>query len=322
VRAIRIHETGGRELLRVDDVEEPTPGPGELVVELEAAGVNFVDVYHREGLYPRTLPTTLGLEGAGVVRAVGDDRTGFQVGDRVAWADVAGSYAELVLVPAQRAVPVPADVEGRTAAAVMLQGMTAQFLSNSTYRLGSDDTALVYAAAGGVGRLLVQFAKRRDARVLACTSTQDKAELVRELGADEVILYRDVDVPTTVRELTGGEGVDVVYDSVGADTFDDSLDCLKPRGMMVLFGQSSGPVAPFDIQMLARKGSLFLTRPTLFTHIAAADELQWRANAVFELVLSDLLDIHVHASYPLPETARAHEVLESGTSTGKLLLLP
>jgi NADPH:quinone reductase len=322
VRAIRIHQHGGPEVLTIDDVDDPTPGPGELLVEVAAAGVNYIDTYHREGLYPQTLPMVPGLEGAGTVRSVGEGVDTVKVGDRVAWADVAGSYAELAAVSADRTVVVPPDVDAETAAALLLQGMTAHYLSSSTYKLGSDDVALVYAAAGGVGRLLVQLAKRRDARVLACTSTPAKADQVRELGADEVILYRDVDLPEVVADLTDGEGVDVVYDSVGADTFETSLDCLKPRGLMVLYGQSSGPVPPVDLQILARKGSLYVTRPTLFSYVPTHDELEWRAGSLFELVRSGQLDVLVHDRYPLDEAARAHTDLQSGATAGKLLLIP
>ena len=322
MRAIRIQEHGGPQVLAIEELDDPSPGPGELLVEVEAAGVNYIDTYHRKGLYPQTLPMTPGLEGAGTVRAVGDGVDTLEVGDRVAWADVIGSYAELAVVPVDRAVAVPAGIDTELAAALMLQGMTAHYLSSSTYKLGHDDTALVYAAAGGVGRLLVQLAKRRDARVLACTSTPDKAEQVRTLGADEVILYRDVDLPEVVADLTDGEGVDVVYDSVGADTFEISLDCLRPRGLMVLYGQSSGPVPAVDLQILARKGSLYVTRPTLFSYVPTHDELEWRAGSLFELVRSGQLDVLVHERYPLDEAARAHTDLQSGTTPGKLLLIP
>ncbi len=322
MQAIRVHEPGGPQVLRVDDVDDPTPGPGEVQVEVAAAGVNFVDTYQRSGRYPLDLPVTPGLEGAGTVTSVGEGVDTPRVGQRVAWADGMGSYAELVTLRAERTVPVPDGVDDVTAAALPLQGMTAHYLASSTYRLGPDDTALVYAAAGGVGRLLVQLAKQRGATVLACTSTPEKAEQVRELGADEVILYRDRDVVAAVEELTAGHGVDVVYDSVGADTFDGSLDCLKPRGMMVLYGQSSGPVPPIDLQLLNRKGSLFATRPSLGAYTATHDELEWRAGALFELVRSGALAVHVHDRYPLADAQRAHEDLESGTTAGKLLLVP
>jgi NADPH:quinone reductase len=322
VRAIRMATTGGPDVLTLEDVASPEPGPGELLVEVAAAGVNFIDTYQRSGLYPLPLPTGLGSEGAGTVVGVGEGVTDRQVGDRVAWASALGSYAEQVVVAADRTVRVPAATDPEVAAALMLQGMTAHYLANSTYTLRRDDTALVYAAAGGVGRLLVQLAKRRGARVLACTSTDAKAQGVRRLGADEVILYRDVDLREAVAELTGGQGVDVVYDSVGKDTFEVSLDCLKPRGLMVLYGASSGPVPPIDLQVLNRKGSLYVTRPNLANYVATPDELEWRAGALFDLVAGGQLEVAIHQRYPLEDAAQAHRDLASGTTSGKLLLLP
>ncbi len=320
--AIRFEQTGGPEVLSLTTLEDPEPGPTQIVVEVAAAGVNFIDTYHRSGLYPVDLPSGLGGEGAGTVIAVGEDVSALQVGDRVAWSEGMGSYATRVALEADRVVPVPDDLDLEIAAAVMLQGMTAHYLCHSTATLGSDHTVLVYAAAGGVGRLLVQLAKRRGARVLACTSTQAKADAVRALGADEVILYRDVDVPTTVRDLTDQHGVDVVYDSVGADTWEDSLDSLRPRGLCVFFGNASGPVPPLELRTLAQKGSLFTTRPTLFHHIATHDELTWRATSLFDLIRDGQLDVLIHERYPLAEAARAHTDLQSGTTTGKLLLIP
>ncbi|MFA9430835.1 quinone oxidoreductase [Egicoccus sp. AB-alg2] len=322
MRAVRFHETGGPEVLQLEDVEDPRPGPGEVLVEVAAAGVNFIDTYQRSGSYPMDLPSGLGLEGSGVVRAVGEGVEHRREGERVAWTDQLGSYAQLVAVDADRTVSVPDDVDLDVAAALMLQGLTAHYLSSSTYKLGSDDTALVYAAAGGVGRLLVQLAKRREARVLACTSTDEKEAEARRLGADEVIRYRDVDIAKTVRELTDGHGVDVVYDSVGADTWESSLDSLRPRGMMVLYGASSGPVPPQDPQIFNKKGSLFFTRPTLFHHVADRDTLEWRAGALFELVGQGQLEVHVHDRYPLDQVQQAHIDLESGRTAGKLLLVP
>jgi NADPH:quinone reductase len=322
VRAIRMQTTGGPEVLAVEAVDAPTPAPDQVVVEVAAAGVNFIDTYQRTGRYPLELPTGLGLEGAGRIVTVGSEVTDRQEGDLVAWASGLGSYAEQVAVAASDTVRVPAGVDPDTAAALMLQGMTAHYLAHSTYTLRRDDTALVYAAAGGVGRLLVQLAKRRGARVLACTSTEAKAEAVRALGADEVIRYRDVDLAATVAELTAGQGVDVVYDSVGRDTFDASLDCLKPRGLMVLFGASSGPVPPVDLQVLNQKGSLYVTRPTLGHYVATSDELEWRAGALFDLVAGGQLDVAIHAHYPLAEVGQAHRDLESGTTAGKLLITP
>jgi NADPH:quinone reductase len=322
VRAIRIETNGGPEVLEVQDIDAPTPAPDEVVVEVAAAGVNFIDTYQRSGLYPSELPAGLGLEGAGTVVSIGAEVHDRQPGDRVAWSGSRGSYAEQVAVTAERTVVVPEEVPLDIAAALMLQGMTAHYLSQSTYTLGRDDTALVYAAAGGVGRLLVQLAKRRGARVLACTSTEAKAEEVRALGADEIVFYRDVDVPSTVREMTGGVGVDVVYDSVGQATFTSSLQCLRPRGLMVLFGASSGPVEPVDLQILNQHGSLYVTRPSLFHYTATPDELGWRAGALFDLVKAHQLDVKIHDRYPLEDTARAHTDLESGTTSGKLLVIP
>jgi NADPH:quinone reductase len=322
MRAVQIQETGGPEVLRTVEAAEPEPGPGEVLVEVAAAGVNFIDTYQRSGAYPLDLPQTLGMEGAGTIRAVGEGVQHRHVGERVAWWDGIGSYADLAVLKADRTVPVPTAVDDDLAAAVMLQGMTAHYLTSSTHRLSGDDTALVYAAAGGVGRLLVQLAKRRDARVLACTSTDEKEAEVRRLGADEVIRYRDVDIAETVRELTDGRGVDVVYDSVGADTFDASLRSLRPRGLMVLYGQSSGRVPPLDLQELNRLGSLFVTRPTLGHYTSTLDELEWRAGAVLDLVASGELDVRIHDRYPLDDATRAHNDLESGTTSGKLLLVP
>jgi len=321
VEAIRFGQTGGPDVLELTSSDPPAPGPRELLVDVTAAGVNFIDTYHRSGLYPLDLPSGLGLEGAGIVIEAGE-QAGFHVGARVAWADVMGSYASHVVIPDERAVPVPDEIDLDTAAAVMLQGMTAHYLCNSTVALDRDHTVLVYAAAGGVGRLLVQLAKRRGARILACTSSEAKAEEIRRLGAHEIVFYRDVDVPETVRELTDGHGVDVVYDSVGADTFEDSLRSLRPRGTMVSYGNASGPVPPTDLRTLAQHGSLFLTRPTLGHYTADHDELTWRARSLFDLLQSDQLDVLIHDRYPLAEAGRAHRDLQSGTTTGKLLLRP
>jgi NADPH:quinone reductase len=324
VRAIRLATTGDPEVLAVEDVAAPEPGRGEVLVEVAVAGVNFIDTYQRSGLYPLELPTGLGFEGAGTVTAVGDGVTDRQVGDRVAWADALGSYAEQVVVAAERAVRVPAAVDLEVAAALMLQGMTAHYLSHSTYPLGRDDTALVYAPAGGVGRLLVQLAIRRGARVIAVTSTEAKAAEARRLGADEVIRYRDEDVVISdeVRRLTGGRGVQVVYDSVGADTFEQSLRSLALRGTMVLFGQSSGKVPPVDLQVLNQHGSLYATRPSIGAYTATPDELVWRATALFDLYAAGDLDVAIHDRYPLEDAPRAHGDLTSGTTSGKLLLVP
>ena len=322
MRAVQLQEHGGPEVLRVGEVDDPRPGEGEVLVEVAAAGVNFIDTYQRSGNYPVDLPHVPGMEGAGRVVDVGPGVEEPAVGSHVAWADAPGSYAEKVVVKAERAVPVADGIDLEVAAALMLQGMTAHYLSHSTAHLGEEDTILVYAAAGGVGQLLVQLARRRGARILACTSTDEKARRVTDLGADEVIRYRDVSVPDAVEELTEGRGVDVVYDSVGADTFFDSLRCLRPRGLMVLFGQSSGPVPPIDLQELNHAGSVYATRPSLFHYVATPDELEWRATTMLDLVGTGQLDVRIHDRVPLDEAARAHEALESGTTSGKLLLVP
>jgi NADPH:quinone reductase len=324
MRAVRVHEPGSPDVLRIEDVPDPTPGSGELLVRVAAAGVNFIDTYQRSGAYPLDLPTGLGLEGAGEVVEVGDGVDEGLVGRHVAWTDQLGSYAELVTVPADRAVRVPDGVDLETAAALMLQGLTAHYLSASTYPLGRDDTALVYAAAGGVGRLLSQLALRRGARVIGLTSTDEKEAEVRRLGVEDVIRYRDegVVISDEARRLTDGRGVQVVYDSVGADTFDQSLRSLALRGMLVLFGQSSGKVPPVDLQTLNQHGSLYVTRPSLNAYSSTSDELTWRAGALFELVAGGELDVAVHERYPLEDVARAHADLTSGTTSGKLLLVP
>lgn len=322
MRAIQLTTHGGPEVLGVAEVPDPQPGPDEVLVEVAAAGVNFIDTYQRSGAYDIDLPGGLGLEGAGTVVAVGAKVSTRQVGDVVAWAGTRGSYAEQVAVPAGRCVRVPDGVSAEDAAAVMLQGMTAHYLTHSTSALRTGDEVLVYAAAGGVGRLLVQLALRRGARVIAATSTPEKAEMVRALGADEVLLYREVDVAAQVRKLTGGSGVDVVYDSVGQATFEASLNSLRPRGLMVLYGASSGPVPPVDLQVLNRHGSLFATRPSLFHHIATTDELEWRATSLFDLLRRGDLELEVHRRYSLAKTAEAHRDLEAGTTTGKLLVIP
>jgi len=320
MRAVRFSAHGGSEVLEVVDVTAPTPGPGQLLVDVEVAGVNFIDTYHRTGLYPLPLPSGLGLEAVGTVIAVGDGVTDRSVGQRVAWADQLGSYAQQHAVAATRTVVLPDGLDAGTACALMLQGMTAHYLTFSTFPLGKEHTALVFAAAGGVGRILVQLAVQRGARVLACTSTPEKAEAVRALGAHEVIAYRDVDVAATVRELTGGHGVDVVYDSVGASTWQSSLDSLRPRGTAVYYGNASGPVPPIELGMLNAKGSLYVTRPKLSDHVATPEELGWRAGALFGLAAAGHLDVVVHARYPLADIRTAHDDLESGTTSGKLLV--
>ncbi len=321
MKAIRIDGFGGPEVLRLEEVPSPAPGPGQVKVKVEAAGLNYIDVYHRTGLYPNTLPFTPGLEGAGVVEAVGPGVEEPKRGDRVAWTNVLGSYAQEVVGPADKLVPVPAGLEPRTAAALMLQGMTAHYLSDSTFPLRPGHTCLIHAAAGGVGLLLVQMARRRGARVLGTVSTEEKAALARQAGAHEVILYTKEDFLPAVKRLTDGRGVDVVYDSVGQTTFDKSLDCLVPRGMLVLFGQSSGPVPPFSAGVLA-KGSLFLTRPTLFHYTADRASLLARASAVLGAAASGALHVRIERTFPLAEAAEAHRALEGRKTTGKVLLLP
>ncbi len=320
MRAIRIHETGGPERLVVDDVPVPEPGPGEALVRVELAGVNFVDTYHRTGLYGKELPFTVGVEGAGVVEAVGDDVDSVAPGDRVAWAMTPGSYADAALVPAWRLVPVPDEVAAETAAALMVQGMTAHYLVRSTVELGPADVALVHAAAGGVGLLLVQLAKARGATVIGTCSTADKADRVRRAGADHVIRYTEVDFREEVMRLTDGDGATVVYDSVGQATFRDSLDSLRVRGTLVLYGQASGPVEPFDPQALAKGGSLFLTRPSLAHYTRDADEVRWRAGELLDAGRAGGLDVRIHEILPLEDAAAAHRMLEGRETSGKLLL--
>ncbi len=322
MKAIRVDAFGGPEVLRLVELPDPEPGPGQLRVRVEAAGVNFIDVYHRTGLYPNPLPFAPGVEGAGVVDRVGPGSAGFRVGDRVAWANVAGAYAALAVVPAAAAIAVPQGVELRQAAAVMLQGMTAQYLCTSTYPLHAGETCLVHAAAGGVGLLLVQLAKSKGARVIGTVSTPEKARLAREAGADEVILYTQEDFLAAVRRLTGGRGVQVVYDAVGKATGEKSLDCLARRGMLVFYGNASGPAAPVDPLALTRKGSLFLTRPSLGDYVADRESLEGRAGEVLGGVASGRLKVRIDRTLPLGQAADAHRALEGRQTSGKLLLLP
>ena len=322
MKAIRIHQFGGPEVLSFDQVAMPEPSVGEARVKLQATGVNFIDIYHRTGAYKGALPLTLGQEGAGVVDAVGEGVTDVKPGDRVVYSSVQGSYAEYALVPAVRLVPVPAGVTTEQAAAVMLQGMTAHYLTHSTFHLKSGDTALVHAAAGGLGLLVVQLAKQIGARVIGTTSTEEKAALAKQAGADEMILYTQQDFEAEVKRLTGGKGVDVVYDSVGKTTFDKSLNCLRTCGYMVLCGQSSGAVPPMDPQTLNAKGSLFLTRPTLGHYIATRDELLWRANDLFKLMGDGKLNVRVDKTFPLANAGEAQDYLASRQSKGKLVLIP
>jgi len=320
MKAIRVHEPGGPEALVLEDVPLPEPGPGQARVRLHAIGVNFIDVYHRTGLYKVPLPFTPGSEGAGVVSAVGPDAV-VRVGDRVAWAGALGSYAEEAVVPADKLVPVPEGLEWDEAAAAPLQGMTAHYLATDTHRLQAGETALVHAAAGGVGLLLVQVAKMKGARVLGTVSTPEKAALAREAGADETIRYTEEDFLEAVKRITGGWGVEVVYDSVGRTTFDRSLESLAVRGTLALYGQSSGVVPPVDPARLAVKG-VFLTRPTLWHYTATRDELLGRAGDVFSWVRSGLLKLLVHRTFALSDAAEAHRLIEGRGSVGKLLLVP
>ena len=320
MRAIRIESPGGPESLIDDRVPIPAPKAGEALVRVEFAGVNFIDIYKRTGLYKVPLPATLGEEGAGIVEAVGEGVTDVRPGDRVAWASVLGAYADFAIVPASRLVPVPSAVDTRTAAAVMLQGMTAHYLATSAYPLKKDDRCLVHAAAGGTGLLLVQIAKSRGAFVIGTAGSEEKAELARRVGADEVIIYTDKDFVAEVNRITDGRGVHVIYDSVGKTTFLPGFDALAQRGMMVLFGQSSGPVAPLDPQFLNQKGSLFLTRPTLAHYVGTREELLWRSGELFDSIARNELSVRIGAEFALKDAAEAHRALEGRLTTGKVLL--
>ena len=322
MKAIQVKQPGGPEVLELVDVPVTEPKANEAVVKLAASGVNFIDVYQREGRYKVPLPFVLGQEGAGVVTAVGSNVTSVKAGDRVAWTGLLGGYAEYAAVPADRLVAIPAGVTDQQAAAAMLQGMTAHYLCYDTYPLKRGETALVHAAAGGVGLLLVQMAHDIGARVLATVSTEEKAKLAREAGADEIILYTKSDFEAETWRLTNAQGVHVVYDSVGKTTFEKGLNVLRPRGMMVLFGGSSGAVPPFDLIALSQKGSLYVTRPTLVNYIASREELLSRSAAVFAMISSGKLKLRIAHTYPLAEAQRAHRDLEGRKTTGKLLLLP
>ena len=322
MKAIRVHAPGGPEALRYEDVPQPTPGAGQVLVKVEAAGVNFIDVYQRTGHYKVELPFTLGQEAAGVVTAVGSGVTGVTVGARVAYAAVLGAYAEYATVPADRGVVLPDGVSSKQGAAAMLQGMTAHYLASTAYPLKPGDGCLVHAAAGGVGSLLCQVAKLRGARVIGTVSTREKAELARAAGADEVMLYTEQDFEAEVKRLTNGVGLQVIYDSVGKTTFEKGLNCLAPRGMMVLYGQSSGPVGPLDPQVLSQKGSLFLTRPTLVHYIATRAELVARAGELLGWIKQGTLKVRIGRELPLAQAAEAHRLLEGRKTTGKVLLIP
>jgi NADPH2:quinone reductase len=322
MKAIRVHATGGPEVLRLEDVPDPVPAAGQVVIRVEAAGLNFIEVYQRTGLYPVALPYTPGREAAGTVERVGEGVTAVRPGDRVASESVIGSYAERALVAADRVVQLPAGMDARLGAAFVLQGLTAHYLACSTYPLRPGDTCLVHAAAGGVGLLLCQVASRIGARVIGTAGSEDKARLAREAGAEHVILYDETDFVAETKRLTDGAGVQVVYDSVGRTTFLKGLDCLAPRGMMVLFGQSSGQVEPFNPQVLSQKGSLYLTRPTLAHYVAARTELLQRAERLLDWIRDGSLKVRIGREMPLASAAEAHAELEGRRTTGKVLLIP
>lgn len=322
MKAVCVHQVGGPEVLRYEEIPVPEPEPGQARVKIEASGLNFIDIYHRTGAYPVPLPFTLGMEGAGVVDALGPDVTEVRKGDRVAYAMVLGSYAEYAVVPARRLVPLPDSIDTRTGAAALLQGITAQYLVRSTYPLKKGETVLVHAAAGGLGLLLVQFAKQIGATVIGTVSTEEKARRAKEAGADEIILYTQTDFVEAVKRITNNQGVHVVYDSVGKSTFEKSLDCLRPRGYLALCGNSSGPVPPFNVSTLATKGSLFVTRPSLPHHISDREELLARAGELFDWIIAGKLRLSIDRSLPLSQAAEAHRLLEGRQTTGKVVLIP
>lgn len=322
MNSIRVHKTGGPEVLRIEELPDPAPGPGELLVNIEAIGVNFLEIYQREGLYTVQRPFTPGSEAAGTVRALGSGATEFRVGDRVVSQGMRGAYASRTIVQADRAVKIPEGVTTKIAAAAFLQGLTAHYLATSTYPLRQGDSCLVHAAAGGVGLLLCQIAKMRGAFVIATASTPEKLELARGAGADETINYTSRDFAADAKRVTGDVGVAVVYDSVGRTTFEGSLNALRRRGMLALFGQASGPVPPFDPQILNRKGSLFLTRPTLNDYVATREELVQRSSELFDWIKSGALNVRIGAEFPLVRAADAHRALASRKTTGKIVLLP
>lgn len=321
MKAIQVSQVGGPKVLTLVDLSIPTPKPKEAVVQIKAAGVNFIDVYFREGRYPAPLPFVNGQEAAGVVTATGSDVINVKIGDRVAYTGSLGSYAEYAAVPVDRLVKIPDQLAFNQAAAAMLQGMTAHYLSHSTYPLRAGETALIHAAAGGVGQLLVQMAKKLGARVIATAGSTEKAQLARDAGADECIVYTQADFETETRRLTDGQGVHVVYDGVGKDTFDGDLNVLRPRGYLVLFGGASGAVPPFDLIKLSQKGSLYITRPTLAHYIATREELEQRSNEVLQMIVAGDLKLRIHGTYPLANAQEAHRDLEGRKTTGKLLLI-
>jgi NADPH2:quinone reductase len=322
MKAIRVHAQGGPEVMKLEDVPEPQPKAGEAIVKVDAAGLNFIDVYQRSGLYKLDLPLTLGLEAGGTVTAVAPGVTDVKVGDKVAYTGVAGAYAQFAAVPAARLIVLPQGVSTKQGAATMLQGMTAHYLACSTYPLKKGDTCLVHAAAGGVGLILCQIARLRGARVIGTVSTEEKAKLAREAGADEVILYTKQDFAAEVKRFTGGKGLQVVYDSVGKDTWEGSLNSLAPRGLIALYGASSGPIGQIDPQILNAKGSLFLTRPSLLHYIATREELQQRAGELFGWVREGKLKLRMEFEFPLKDAGEAHRALEGRKTTGKVLLIP
>jgi len=322
-KAIRIHKTGGPEVLTWEDVDVPAPKQGEARIRHTAIGLNYIDTYHRSGLYPVPLPAVIGSEGAGIVEAVGPDVTDIKVGDRVAYGNAPlGSYAEARIIPAGRLVKIPEGISDQQAASMMLKGMTAQYLIRRTYRVQRGDTILVHAAAGGVGLILTQWAKHLGATVIGTAGSKEKAELAKQHGADHVILYREAKFPDEVKRITNGAGVPVVYDGVGKDTFMDSLDCLRPLGYMVSFGNASGAVPPVNLGILAQKGSLYVTRPTLATYVAKREDLVATANELFDVVKKGAVKIEVNQTYPLKDAAKAHRDLESRKTTGSTVLLP
>jgi NADPH:quinone reductase len=322
MQAIQILTTGSADVLTLRDLPTPTPGPGEALIRIEASGVNFIDTYFREGRYPAQLPYTLGQEASGIIVSVAPDVTTVKPGDRVAWCLIPGTYAQLAVAPADRLVAIPDHVSFQQAAAAILQGMTAHYLAHSTYPIQPDDKVLIHAGAGGTGLLLIQMAKARGARVFTTVSTEEKAALARAAGADEIILYTQEDFAAKIKTLTQGKGLPVVYDSVGKSTFEQSLQCLQPRGLLVLFGGASGAVPPFDLIRLSTMGSLYITRPTLKNYVATRADLEARAKDVFDAVANGTLKLRLQHTYPLADAAHAHRDLESRKTTGKLLLIP
>jgi NADPH2:quinone reductase len=322
MKAIVVNEAGGPDKLHLEEVAEPTAGPGEIIVDVGAAGLNFIDTYHRGGLYPLEFPFTPGLEGAGTVATVGDEVDGLSVGDRVGWTDVRGSYAERHVIPADRAIVIPDDLSTDVVAAVMLQGLTAHYLASDTFPLSQGDRCLIHAGAGGVGLLLTQVARMKGARVITTVGTEDKVELSKQAGADDVIVYTQVDFKDAVEDLVGPNALDVVFDGVGKATFDKGIDLLRPRGMMVTFGNASGPVPEISPLLLAQKGSIFLTRPTMAHYLRTREEFVGRASELFGWIAQGDLEVRIGASYPLAEAAEAHRALEARRTTGKVLLHP